>query len=256
MIRPFTLVTMLLAAGSGAYLFAVKHQAQVLDDQLAATANQSRLDAQRIRVLQAQWALEIDPSRLNQLATQFTVLQPMKPEQLVTLASLQTVLPPAGSNAPAPNPDVPGSAIIITPAVVADNAVADGAPTASALPPPADAPPAASAAARPGIAAHHGKPAASRLASAEAVLRGMKHSRPVYLARAGQSVLRLADARDVADMPPPRPLFTSSPVMPMGAQVMSVRAEASPSYPPPPSGSMLGMATNLAPPQPLGGAEN
>ncbi|HQT63357.1 MAG: hypothetical protein B7Z75_00135 [Acidocella sp. 20-57-95] len=107
MIRPLTLLTMMLAAGSGAYLFAVKHKAQVLDDQLASVAQQTRLDEQRIRVLQAQWALETAPPRLKQLAAQFTDLQPMKPAQLVTLASLETSLPPPGKVAPIDNPVAP-----------------------------------------------------------------------------------------------------------------------------------------------------
>jgi hypothetical protein len=103
-IRPFTLITMLLAALSGAYLFAVKHQSQVLDDQIAALSQSSRLDAMRIRVLQGQWSLETDPTRLQQLAAQFTSLQPMRPAQLVTLAALVADLPAAGSAAPASNP--------------------------------------------------------------------------------------------------------------------------------------------------------
>ena len=100
MIRPFTLITMLLAALSGAYLFAVKHQAQVLDEQIAALSQSARLDAMRIRVLQGQWSLETDPTRLQQLAAQFTSLQPMQPAQLVTLAALVADLPAAGSAAP------------------------------------------------------------------------------------------------------------------------------------------------------------
>ena len=107
MIRSFTLITMLLAAGSGAYLFAVKHRAQSLDDQIAHILDQTRQDAGRITVLQAQWALEIDPTRLQQLASQFTTLQPMQPAQLVTLAALRTSLPAPGSVAPAANPELP-----------------------------------------------------------------------------------------------------------------------------------------------------
>jgi hypothetical protein len=101
MIRPFTLITAALAMVSGAYLFGVKHRAQVLDDQLAAVAQASRLDQQRIRVLQAQWALEIDPNRLQQLATRFSPLLPMKPAQLVSLSALANMQPPVGSAAPA-----------------------------------------------------------------------------------------------------------------------------------------------------------
>ena len=88
MIRPFTLITAALFVLSGAYLFAVKQRAQVLEDKLAQVAQATRLDEQRVRVLQAQWALEVDPSRLQQLATQFTTLQPMKPSQMVALSQL------------------------------------------------------------------------------------------------------------------------------------------------------------------------
>jgi hypothetical protein len=114
MIRPFTLLTAMLFALSGAYLFAVKHRAQVLDDEIAATAQATRLDQQRIRVLQAQWALEVDPSRLAQLSAQFTQLQPMKPSQLVTLASLNGALPPPGSSVPGQNPAGGAPAVIAT----------------------------------------------------------------------------------------------------------------------------------------------
>ena len=69
-----------------------------------------RRDEEAIRVLKAQWALEADPSRIAALAAQFTRLQPMKPGQLVTLASLAQRLPPPGSSAPFGNPqdEVPG----------------------------------------------------------------------------------------------------------------------------------------------------
>jgi hypothetical protein len=97
MIRPFTLITALMFLGSGAYLFAVKHRAQMLDEQIAQTVQATRQDEARIQVLQAQWALEADPSRLAQLAGEFTSLTPMQPKQLVSLAQLRAVLPAAGS---------------------------------------------------------------------------------------------------------------------------------------------------------------
>jgi hypothetical protein len=233
MIRPFTFITMLLAATSGAYLFAVKHRAQVLDDQLAQIADASRQDAQRIRVLQAQWALETDPTRLQQLAAQFTTLQPMKPAQLVTFAALQTMLPAAGTLPPGAAP-----ASAIGPAIQVQGAAAP-VTTASALPlPPQAAPP-------PPAQNFAAAPPAQSFASVEAVVHALRSS--------GPSELHLASARDVEDLPPPRPVYT--PSMPIGATVMSVKVMAAPRDD---GGSMLGMA-NLpppssgyaAPPQPL-----
>jgi hypothetical protein len=135
MIRPFTLMTATLAALAGAYLFDVKHRAQVLENQLAHVAEQSRVDKRQIQVLQAQWAQETDPSRLQQLANNFTALQPMRPSQLVTLADLRSDLPPAGSAAPA---EAPATVAVD----VSVNAPAPPASPPAALPlPPPPAPP-------------------------------------------------------------------------------------------------------------------
>ena len=62
-VRPFTLITGMMFVLSGAYLFVVKHHSEVLDDQLTQVTQATRQDEQSIRVLQAQWALEADPSR-------------------------------------------------------------------------------------------------------------------------------------------------------------------------------------------------
>lgn len=240
MIRPFTLITMLLAAGSGAYLFAVKHRAQVLDDQLAAVAQQSRLDAQRIRVLQAQWALEIDPTRLNQLSAQFTSLQPMQPTQLVTLAALRDTLPPSGSAAPGANPAGDAQPLPALDEVAAGTPVAE-AGSGSGLPLPPDPPPLllASALAAPSVAVRH------------AGLRQVSHS-----------VLHVT--RYAANLPPPQPYRPAASLAgatlaanaPIGAQVMSVKAVSAPAMAEVGSGSALGLGADLAPPQPLADAGN
>ena len=260
MIRPFTLITMLLAAGSGAYLFAVKHHAQMLDDQIAGISQDSRLDVQRIRVLQAQWALETDPTRLAQLAAQFTNLQPMQPAQLVTLAALQTSLPAAGAKPPENNPEWP-----VQPAPA--ELVASAAP-------PAQADSARPNAARPNVA----RPSAARPAAPVMTADANPAPRPFAprpMHRVNHSVLQAANTQFAEALPPPRPYqplpyqaprMVAPPVMapsaPMGAQVMSVKATQ---YVPPPStppvsaddsGSALGMAANLPPPQPLQGGMN
>jgi hypothetical protein len=184
---------------------------------------------------------------LQQLATQFTQLQPMQPAQLVTLAALQTTLPPAGSAAPAANPELPG---LISPELDAANLqpgdpqaplVAGGLP----LPPPQ-------------------APAPAMLASLGAAPTPFA-SRPAH--RVNHSVLTRTELAQAVPAPRPyevthsyAPVSVSEPYrsVPMGAQVMSVKASATvPQYvqaaPPAPdsSGSALGMAADLPPPQPL-----
>jgi hypothetical protein len=247
------LITMLLAALSGSYLFAVKHRAQVLDDQLAATAQESRLDAQRIRVLQAQWALEIDPTRLAQLAGQFTSLQPMQPAQLVAMASLAADLPPAGTPPPGENPqgDAPGLSVSPVEAVAAN-----GLPYPPALPPGTLKTPVTS---RIMVAAVPARPSVHQ--PAREPVRVSAAGAPIHTTHTesqfspGRSALHLAQTRLVEALPPPRPLpFTpaagaadnavmSAPTM--RAQLVSVKTSEDG------GGSALGMAADLAPPQPL-----
>jgi len=217
MIRPFTLITMLLAAGSGAYLFAVKHRAQMLDDQLAGVNQKILLDAGRITVLQAQWAQEIDPTRLSGLARQFSSLQPMKPAQLVTLAALQDELPLPETAAPA------GAAPAI--AVSANDApaapIAQVASAAPSLPLPPPIAPARMAMAS--LPAHSAKPAS-------------------------QSMLHLASTKAAETLAPPR-IFSpqSPPPSQMAPQFVAMKAAPASVD----SGSVLGMAADLAPPRPL-----
>jgi hypothetical protein len=233
MIRPFTLITAMLFVLSGAYLFAVKHRSQMLEDQIAQVTQATRLDAQRIRVLQAQWALEADPSRLTQLSTQFTNLQPMKPSQLVTLASLTTALPAPGSPVPGPNPED------VMPAITLAAAQAAPAPPQ----PPAPSPVKLASAAAPGP-----------MANVEALLRTLPVQAPHHPAR----VRHAAAARELALNRPAynggsalAPLAMSTPEPLLGAQVMRVRAvspvpEAPPAPMPAYGGSMLGMAQAIS----------
>ncbi len=234
MIRPFTFLAAMLFCLSGAYLFAVKHQAQTLDDQLAATAQATRLDEQRIRVLQAQWALEADPSRLASLAARFTNLQPMKPGQLVTLAALRTSLP-------APNAAVPGH---------------NPADTAPSLPPPSALapapPPTPIASATP--AQSQAQTLAQPLAHAPARLAALPASPPpapphpaAKLAAASPAHHKTHPHNVAVAMLPASPsrlaVLADTPARP-------APAASAPAYTPPPAaggGSLLGMAQNLSP---------
>jgi hypothetical protein len=253
-IRPFTIITGMLFVLSGATMFVVKHQSQSLEDQLSDTNDATKQDEQSIRVLQAQWALEADPSRLAQLATQFTGLQPMKPGQLMTMAALGTSLPAPGAKPPGSNPEDPVPAlpqlaaaapVPATPAAPAAAPVqtAAGVPAAVPVTTPAAAPAAMQVAAQ--VAAPAPVAAPVHVASAAPVVH--HHVAPERFAstaavhhvtparhESGSSVY-LADASS-----------SSAPVshaMPMGAQLVPVRAVAAP--PPMPAddgGSMLGMA--------------
>jgi hypothetical protein len=235
MIRPLTFLSVLAFIISGAYMFAVKHRAEMLDDQLAQVSQATRLDEQRIRVLQAQWALEVDPSRLAQLSSAFTTLQPMRPGQLVTLADLRGVLPPPGSAVPGENPQ---NSVAPMPNA-ADAPIAQAAPV---LPlPPAPAP---LRLARATATASEAAPAVAtdRLADVETLLRSLpRHPHPHRaVARHEYASARPLGGSLLA------PLGENSvPLALMGAQVMSVRAVApapAAAAPADTGGSMLGMA--------------
>jgi hypothetical protein len=203
MIRPFTLLTAIIFLASGAYMFAIKHRAEATAVQISAIDHQSLLDASRIRVLQAQWALETDPDRLSQLAAAFTSLRPMQPVQLVTLAALASSLPPPGSAVPGQNPQS------TAPVTVPD--IAAAAP-ATALPMPPDAAPRLAAAApRLAMAATARGPV--RLASLSDVEHMVHHLNGKALpARAGTHPARIAHAA-----PPPSALAAAS--LPMHREV-------------------------------------
>jgi hypothetical protein len=108
MIRPFTCVCLVLAAGSGLYLYQVKQRAFALDAELRGTFRGIDEARDHTRMLRADWALMNDPERLQALASQYLTLQPMAPSQLMTMDQLASALPPpipAGTK-PAATPDV------------------------------------------------------------------------------------------------------------------------------------------------------
>lgn len=247
-VRPLTFVSGLMFALSGAYLFMVKHHSEALDDQISQMTQQTRQDEQSIRVLQAQWALEADPSRLASLAAQFTGLQPMKPGQLTTLASLGNALPSPGSQPPGANPADP---------VPAMPQLAQAAPASTPAAAVASAAAPAAKPASPGVAA---KPAAPvQLASADAAAIAAAAPKPAVAKRVQAQPEHLASTDSVTHRTAHHTVHTtheengsalyvastaSAPrAQPIGAQVMSVKAVASAA----PmtidnGGSMLGMA--------------
>jgi hypothetical protein len=117
-IRPFTCVCLMLAAGSGLYLYQVKQRAFTLDASLRSTFHGIDEARDRTRMLRADWALMNDPERLQTLAGQYLTLQPMQPAQLLSMDQLAAALPaPVPFSAtPAPTaPLAPKAAPVIDP---------------------------------------------------------------------------------------------------------------------------------------------
>jgi hypothetical protein len=139
---------MLLAAGSGLWLYHVKHKSQVLDRQIEDTIRAAATARERTTMLHADWALLNDPQRLQQLASSYLQLRPIAPAQFVQLAQLDARLPPV----PPPASNAAPDGTTATPAGP-DAAIAQAAPTPAPDAPPADASAAVSAVAPPPVKA-------------------------------------------------------------------------------------------------------
>ncbi len=105
MIRPFTLACMVAAAGSGLYLYQTKHQAQMLDREIARASKAADAARERASEKRAEYALLNDPSRLQELASAHLVsLQETAPTQFTTMAEFDRRLPPVGAAPVEPPP--------------------------------------------------------------------------------------------------------------------------------------------------------
>jgi hypothetical protein len=239
MIRPFTCLCLLAAFGSGMYLYAEKHRAELLERQIARVMHETEAARQRAGLLRADWALLNDPTRLQDMADKYLALKPMAPSQFVQLADLSNHLP----------------AVVVAPpgGATDDDAVAQDTPA-----------PAADVAAAPAAAPE-----------AMPVVKLAEKQVPATTAHAGTKVFAHAASKKpphpvaVADreapihngpMAPSGPLPLASP-QPMGARVMSAMAHAGHLSARPAVASALGAAyvgsalggrTSLPPPVPLG----
>ncbi len=119
MIRPFTVLCLLTACGSGLYLYSEKHRTALLDRDIGHVIHASAAAQARTGMLRAEWALLNEPGRLEDMAGRYLTLHPMAPTQFVQLASLASHLP-APMATPAndvqeddatPTPDTPVAAV-------------------------------------------------------------------------------------------------------------------------------------------------
>lgn len=131
MIRPLTIVTCLLACGSGLYLYQSKHQVSMLDRTIEKTVHDTNALREQSRLLAAEWTMLNDPQRLQQFSETYLTLKSIAPTQFTSLADLDGRLPapePVAPPAPAPDATPDGQA---PEAVVADAAPTDAADPAS-----------------------------------------------------------------------------------------------------------------------------
>lgn len=145
MIRPFTCLSVLLAAGSGLYLYSEKHRTTLLDDRIRVVVEDTHRIEDRTSMLRAEWALLNQPDRLQTLATKFLpALAPIAPTQFVQLAELDRHLPPVGPPpAPPAAPQIlPALPAAAPPAVALASLVTTLSAPAAAVPVPHHAAPA------------------------------------------------------------------------------------------------------------------
>jgi hypothetical protein len=226
MIRPFTCLTVLLAAGSGLYLYTEKHRTTLLDERIRMVVADTNRIEDRTSMLRAEWALLNQPDRLQALAARFLPqLQPMAPTQFVPVAELDRHLPaegpPPDQVAPAPL-TLPGSGILVAAGAGGTAAVPGGAVVASAAAP-----------VKPAVDA--AKPEVVRVAAR--VRHVPVAHRTVVAAMAPRLPAPMAPSlvHQVASFSPPAPMLATS----------WRQAPAAPAF----SGSALGMAhTAMAPP--------
>ncbi len=261
MIRPFTCISVLLACGSGLYLYQTKHHAQVVDRQIEHTVQAITATKMQTRELAAAWTLLGNPDRLQLLANQYLDIKPVQPSQFVALSDLDSRLPAPRVLPPpaAAEPDESGAGT--TP--IASAAPGDGAGLAAS----GSTAPAASS---------HAVAAATVAAPAQTVLpvgvaqagkaagagAGGMSSSPVLatgVARAPAAVATRPTDRQPAEAPrPPREVAQARPTPPRVAASPPVIAElerpAAPVpqrlVPAPQTGSLLGMA-HIAVPAPV-----
>jgi outer membrane biosynthesis protein TonB len=129
MMRPLTIICMLLAVGSGLYLYRTKHRAQMLDREITATLKQADDVRARGGLLRADYALLNDPIRLQELVDLHLPLKTTAPTQFTTLADFARRLPPVGlpEPEPVPEPEIPPAIVRPQPSAAAP-AVASATP--------------------------------------------------------------------------------------------------------------------------------
>ncbi|HEY4043841.1 MAG TPA: hypothetical protein VGM32_18610 [Rhodopila sp.] len=258
MIRPLTVVTFLLACGSGLYLYQSKHEVQLLDRTIERTVRDTAALREQSRLLATEWNMLNDPERLRQFSDTYLNLKPIDPKQYASIADLDARLPPPRVEVPAPDAEDQPSA----------EATPQDAPPAPPvaeekvlpLPPaPATRPASAARAAEPKVATS--RPPETQSRPLPAVEARPVETRPLEQRAEQRSGPRVAETRAEprapSALPAPKPIILAAPrpQQPINTrgntQVSPPRPAVPPAPPPGPApGSLLGMARGPAPPAP------
>jgi hypothetical protein len=105
MIRPLTILTFLLACGSGGYLYQSKHEVQLLDRTIERTVRETNALREQSRLVAAEWTMLNDPERLRQFSDTYLTLKTITPSQFTSLADLNNRLPAPRAEVPAAGTD-------------------------------------------------------------------------------------------------------------------------------------------------------
>ncbi len=93
MIRPSTFAIVVLALGTGVFLFLIKYQVQDLEQQLTGFNRDIAADREAIHVLKAEWSHLNEPTRLRALTERHLEMQPVRLDQVTTRAGIDEKLP-------------------------------------------------------------------------------------------------------------------------------------------------------------------
>ena len=116
MIRPGTIILLLLVLAVGYAMFQVKYEVMQQEETLAKLNQQITDSRERLRVLGAEWSYLTRPARLDGLAQQYLALTPISAAHIVPLSAVplradaQQALVSGGAAAAAFAPVTAGSA--------------------------------------------------------------------------------------------------------------------------------------------------
>ncbi len=91
MLKTLDIILIAVMISGAAWTYKIKHEAQLIDTELAKVEKKISLEKETISLLQADWSLLDQPDRLQTLVDAFQdqlKLQPMSPEQIVTADEL------------------------------------------------------------------------------------------------------------------------------------------------------------------------
>jgi len=100
MIRPLTIVSFLMACGSGLYLYQSKHEVQMLDRTIEKTVRDTGVLREQSRLLATEWTMLNDPETLRRFSDRYLALHTIVPSQFSSLADLDNRLPPVPAEDP------------------------------------------------------------------------------------------------------------------------------------------------------------